>query len=96
MGKVLDVISSSDTEATDKVLGSCLHISVAIVGRRKLIFGPAEVGIAGDGLGTVKVLKPLFGLGLSVGVKALTAKELVGGDTLLGAELGPGLGKFLL
>lgn len=77
MGKVLDVIPGSDTEATDKVLGRCLHISVAIIDRRKLILGPAEVGIAGDGLGTIKVLQSLLGLGLSVGVKAFTSKELV-------------------
>jgi hypothetical protein len=38
----------------------------------------------------------LLGLRLSGGVEALPSEEFIRGDTLLGAETGPGLSKFFL
>lgn len=94
--QVLDVVSSSDSEATDKVLGRVFEIAITVIHRRELILGPAEVGIAGDRRRTAEVLKSLLSLSLSVGVVALAAEVFVGRDTLLGAEACPGLSKLLL
>ena len=96
MRNILNIISGGDTKATDKVLGCSLQVSVAVVNRRKLILGPAEVGVTGDRLCTIKVLESLLGLGLGIRVKAITSEELVRRDTLLRAEFVLGLGKFLL
>lgn len=96
MGQVLDVVTGGDTEASNKVLSRVLQVSVTVINRRKVILGPAEVGIAGDRSGTIKFSKSLLSLRLSVGVEAVTAKELIRRDTLLGSEASLRLGKFLL
>lgn len=94
--QVLDIVTGGNTEAADKVFGRSLHISVAVIHRGSLILGPAEVGIAGDRSRAVKVLETRLGFSLSSGVEALTPEELVGGDTLLGAESRLGLGELLV
>jgi hypothetical protein len=96
MRQVLDVITGGDAEASDKVLGRVLQIPVTVINRRKVILGPAEVGIAGDRSGAIEFGKSLLGFRLSVGVEAVTAKEFIRRDTLLGTEASLRLGKFLL
>lgn len=96
MGQVLEVVTGCDTKASDKVLGHILKVSVTVINRRKVILGPAEVGIAGDRSGTIEFRESLLGFRLSVGVEAVTAKELIRRDAFLGTEASLRLGKFLL
>lgn len=77
MGQVLQIITGGDTEATDKVLGCVLKVSVTVIDSRELILGPAEVGIAGDRGRAVEGLEPLLGFRLGIGVETVTAEELV-------------------
>lgn len=55
--QVLEVITSSDAESTDKVLCSSLKVAVAVVDRGKVIFGSAEVRVARNSLSTVELTK---------------------------------------
>jgi hypothetical protein len=77
MRQVLDVVTGGDTESSNKVLSCVLQVSVTVINRRKVILGPAEVGIAGDRSGTIKFSEPLLGFRLSVGIEAVAAKELI-------------------
>lgn len=96
MRQVLNVVTGGDAESSNKVLGRVLQVSVTVINRRKVILGPAEVSIAGDRSGTIKFSEPLLGFRLGVGVEAVTAKELIRRDTLLGTEASLRLGEFLL
>lgn len=96
MGKVLQIVTGSNTEAADKVLGRVLQVSVAVVNRGKLILGPAEVGIARDRGSAIEVLETLLGFGLGVGIEAVAAEELVGRDAFLGAEATRSLVELLI
>ena len=96
MREILKVITSCNAKAPDKVLSRVLQVSVTVINRRKVILGPAEVGIAGDRSGTIEFRESLLGFRLSVGVEAVAAKELIRRDTLLGTEAGLRLGELLL
>lgn len=96
MRQVLDIISCGDAKPTDKVLGGVLQVSVAIVHRRKVILGPAEVSVARDRGRAVELCEALLGLSLGVGIEAVTSKEFVRRDTLLGTEPCLGLTEFRL
>ena len=86
--QVLQVIARSDTEPTHKVLGGILKISVGIVRNGKLILRTAEVGVARDSGGAVKLTKTVLGLGLRRGVESFPSEKLVGGDALLATKSG--------
>lgn len=96
MRQVLNIISCGDAKATDKVLGGVLQVSVTIVHWRKVILGPAEVSVARDRGRAVEFCEALLGLSLGVGIEAITSKEFVRRDTLLGTESRLGLRKFRL
>lgn len=94
--QVLEVVSSSDSEATDKVLGRVFEVTIPVIHRRELILGPAEVGVTGDRRRTAEVLQSLLSLSLGVGIVAFATEVFIGRDTLLGAEACPGLRKLLI
>lgn len=89
--KVLQVITSRDAEATDKVLGRVLEVAIRVVRGRDVVFRTPEVGVAGDRGGSVELAQTVLGLGLGLRVESLAAEELVRRDALLGAEAVGGL-----
>ena len=90
--QVLEIIASGDTELADEIFGGSLEITVVFdASSALLVLGAAEVGVGGDGLGAFEALQACLGFGLRGGVVGAFAKELVGRDALLDAELFAGV-----
>lgn len=90
--QILQIIPSRDPKPPHNVLRRALQI--AILARRAwhlLVFGTAEVGVGGDGLGAFEALQTGLGFGLGVRIEAALAEEFVGGNAFLRAELFAGI-----
>lgn len=86
MGQILEIVAGSDAETPDQVLRCVLQIAVTVIRSWKVILGPAEVGVAGDGGCTLEVLETSLGLCLGCRVELISSEEFVGRDTLLVTE----------
>lgn len=87
VGQVLQIIAGSDAEASNQVPCCSLQVAITVL-RWKVILGPAEVGVAGDGGRTFELLQTSLGLFLGCWVELISSEEFVGRDTLLVTESG--------
>ena len=93
--QILQVISSGNTKAANKVLGRRLEVAVVLATHTTtaaahaalILLVAAKVGVAGNGLGALEALQARLGFGLRAGLEHALAEELVRGDGLLRAEL---------
>jgi hypothetical protein len=90
--QVLEIIAGGDTELANEVFRGSLEIAVVLdASSALLVLGAAEVGVGRNGLGAFEALQACLGFGLRGGVVGAFAKELVGRDALLDAELFAGV-----
>jgi len=78
LGQVFKIITGRDAEPANKVPCRGLQVTVSIVNWRKVIFGPAEIAVAGNGLGTVELAQTLLGLRLRSRIESFPSEEFVG------------------
>lgn len=95
--EIVQIIAGRNAELAHKVPRRTLQVAVipVLVGGGQIVFGPAEVGVTGDGRRAFEALQSTLGLGLRGRVEVVAAEELVRRDAFLVAEFRAGVFFFV-
>ena len=91
--QIFQIIPRRDPKLPHKIPCRAFQIAVVavLVSLRDIVLGSAKICVAGDGRCAFEALQSALGLSSSRGVEIIAAKELVGRDALLRAELLAGI-----
>ena len=91
--QILQIIPGRDAKLAHEIPRRALQVAVVaiLVHLQRLVLGPAEIRVAGDGRRALEALQPGFGFGLGGRVEGGAAEEFVRGDAFLRAEFGAGV-----